>query len=90
MVAGIAAANGRISSVTENNLGGKVMFMRPAGKDFTLYYAHLDEQLVSEGQDVRTGDTIGLVGNTGNARTTPPTYTLVSIRMPGPLILLIL
>ena len=46
--------------------------MRPAGKDYTLYYAHLDEQLATDGQSVRAGDTIGLIGNTGNARSTPP------------------
>ena len=45
--------------------------MRPAGKSYTLYYAHLDKQLVAEGQFVKKGETIGLVGNTGNARTTP-------------------
>jgi peptidoglycan LD-endopeptidase LytH len=27
---------------------------------------------VQQGQDVRAGDTIGLIGNTGNARNTPP------------------
>ena len=37
-----------------------------------LYYAHLDRQLVQPGQHVRPGDTLGLVGNTGNARTTVP------------------
>jgi hypothetical protein len=37
-----------------------------------LYYAHLDKQLVRAGQRVRAGDTLGLVGNTGNARTTAP------------------
>lgn len=68
----LAAAEGTVTSVTNNNLGGKVVFMRPKGKDFVLYYAHLDSQMVSVGQRVQPGDTIGLMGNTGNARTTPP------------------
>lgn len=38
----------------------------------TLYYAHLDSQYVRTGQAVAPGDTLGFVGNTGNARTTPP------------------
>jgi murein DD-endopeptidase MepM/ murein hydrolase activator NlpD/SH3-like domain-containing protein len=68
----VAAADGVVTSVTENVLGGKVVFLRPDNKDFTLYYAHLDQQLVEPGQPVKTGDTIGLMGNTGNARTTSP------------------
>ncbi|SKB37810.1 M23 family metallopeptidase [Daejeonella lutea] len=67
----IAVAEGT-TRVNENNLGGKVVWLRPTGKDFTLYYAHLDEQSVSDGQSVRIGDTIGKMGNTGNAKTTPP------------------
>ncbi|MFD2286164.1 peptidoglycan DD-metalloendopeptidase family protein [Pedobacter petrophilus] len=66
----IASANGTITRVNENNLGGKVVWLRPAGKDYTLYYAHLDEQVAREGQEVKIGDTIGLMGNTGNAKTT--------------------
>lgn len=68
----LAAADGRVTRVNENNLGGKVVWMRPAGKDYTLYYAHLDQQLVSDGQAVKTGDTLGLMGNTGNAKYTAP------------------
>ncbi|MEI6947538.1 M23 family metallopeptidase [Paraflavisolibacter sp. H34] len=68
----VAAADGRITRVNENNLGGKVVWMKPKGRSVSLYYAHLDEQLATAGQKVRAGDTIGLVGNTGNARTTPP------------------
>lgn len=68
----IAAANGIIGSVRNGGIGGKAIFMRPDGKPFSLYYAHLDEQLVSSGESVKQGDTIGLVGNTGNAATTPP------------------
>ncbi len=66
----VAAASGYVSSVRENNLGGKVVFLQPDGKDYTLYYAHLDEQLVRQGQRVNKGEPLGLMGNTGNARNT--------------------
>lgn len=65
----LAAANG-IAEPSLNKLGGKVVFLRPDDADYTLYYAHLDSQLVQNGQHVKIGDTVGLVGNTGNARTT--------------------
>jgi murein DD-endopeptidase MepM/ murein hydrolase activator NlpD len=67
----VAAADGVITGVREGGIGGKVVWLRPAGQNYTLYYAHLDEQLVQEGQLVKKGDVVGLVGNTGNARTTP-------------------
>ncbi len=67
----IAIADGTISGVGENSLGGKVIFMRPDRTNFNLYYAHLDTQFVTQGQRVKTGDVIGLTGNTGNARFTP-------------------
>lgn len=67
----IAAAGGR-AFVRENRLGGKVIFVRDPLRRVSLYYAHLDSQLVSSGDEVQVGDTIGLVGNTGNARSTPP------------------
>lgn len=68
----IAVAEGLVQRVNENNLGGKVVWMRPSGKNYTLYYAHLDEQIATEGQRVFPGDTLGLIGNTGNAHSTPP------------------
>ncbi|MFC4209676.1 peptidoglycan DD-metalloendopeptidase family protein [Pedobacter lithocola] len=68
----VATSNGTVTRVNENNLGGKVVWFRPTGKDYTLYYAHLDEQIAKEGTQVLAGDTLGLMGNTGNARTTPP------------------
>ncbi|HEV7333304.1 MAG TPA: M23 family metallopeptidase [Flavisolibacter sp.] len=68
----VAAADGFITGVREGGIGGKVVWLRPEGKNYTLYYAHLDQQLVQEGQRVKKGDVVGLVGNTGNARTTPP------------------
>ena len=68
----VAAANGTINRVEQNKLGGKVIFLRPDNKDYTLYYAHLDEQLVQPGELVKEGDVIGLMGKTGNAATTSP------------------
>ena len=68
----VAAANGYISSVGVNNLGGNVIFQDAENGGLTLYYAHLDSQLVASGQRVNIGDTIGTVGNTGNAITTGP------------------
>lgn len=68
----VAAADGVVGRVGDNRLGGKVVWMRPKDQPINLYYAHLDSQLVVFGQTVSKGDTLGLMGNTGNARTTPP------------------
>ena len=68
----VAAADGTVRSTTPSGLGGKLVWLRAAGARQSLYYAHLDTVLVTPGQRVRAGDTLGLVGNTGNARTTPP------------------
>ena len=68
----VAAADGTVRSTTPSGLGGKLVWLRASGARQSLYYAHLDTVLVAPGQRVRAGDTLGLVGNTGNARTTPP------------------
>jgi murein DD-endopeptidase MepM/ murein hydrolase activator NlpD len=68
----LAAANGVVRSTSPNNLGGNVVWLRDSERSQTMYYAHLDRHYVSEGQTVRIGDTLGFVGNTGNARTTRP------------------
>ncbi|MCG8469301.1 MAG: M23 family metallopeptidase [Gemmatimonadetes bacterium] len=68
----VAVADGRVSRVEETRLGGRVVWLRDETRRHSYYYAHLDRQLVERGQRVRAGDTLGLVGNTGNARTTPP------------------
>ncbi|HUQ82505.1 MAG TPA: peptidoglycan DD-metalloendopeptidase family protein [Gemmatimonadaceae bacterium] len=68
----LAAARGTVRSVSPNNLGGNVVWLSDYARGQTLYYAHLDRHNVTAGQQVEIGDTLGFVGNTGNARTTPP------------------
>ena len=45
----------------------------PKGTGQSFYYAHLDRWAsgLYEGMEVRSGDLLGYVGNTGNAKTTP-------------------
>jgi murein DD-endopeptidase MepM/ murein hydrolase activator NlpD len=68
----IAAADGIVSSVGKNGLGGNVVWVARPGRRELHYYAHLDQQLVVPGTLVSAGDVLGTVGNTGNARHTPP------------------
>ncbi|WP_198976829.1 peptidoglycan DD-metalloendopeptidase family protein [Hymenobacter sp. BT523] len=70
--AAVAAVAGYVTRTGETPLGGRVVWLTDAEHNEHLYYAHLDRQLVSPGQRVQPGDTLGLVGNTGNARTTVP------------------
>ena len=68
----VAATAGFISRTGETPIGGRVVWLADADAGNHIYYAHLDKQLVTPGQRVQAGDTLGLVGNTGNARTTVP------------------
>lgn len=68
----IAVADGFVTNVSDKGLGGKQVWIRDSKNNNSIYYAHLHQQLVEEGQNVQRGDTIGLVGNTGNAKTTRP------------------
>jgi murein DD-endopeptidase MepM/ murein hydrolase activator NlpD len=67
-----AAAGGIVTSVGPNGLGGNTIWITRPTRGESHYYAHLDRQLVAPGTYVNEGDVIGLVGNTGNARTTAP------------------
>src|SRR5688572_13757686 len=68
----LAAAAGYVNGVRETQRGGRVVWLRDERRSLSLYYAHLDTQLVANGTAVSVGDTLGTVGNTGNARGTPP------------------
>ncbi|MEZ4585594.1 MAG: M23 family metallopeptidase [Gemmatimonadales bacterium] len=67
----VAAATAVVTRVETTRIGGNVVWLRDdAGH--SIYYAHLDRSTVARGDRVAPGDTVGFVGNTGNARTTPP------------------
>lgn len=68
----IAVTPGRVSSTGNKGLGGKQVWLRDSKRGNSLYYAHLDSIIATSGMRVKVGDTLGLVGNSGNARTTPP------------------
>ena len=55
------------------SLGGITLWIAGSSGD-SFYYAHLDGYAsgVTSGMSVSAGQLIGYVGNTGNARTTPP------------------
>ncbi len=67
----LAVEDGRVRRVGTNRLGGNTIWVT-GGEGRSFYYAHLDRQSARSGDRVRTGDTLGWVGNTGNAAPTPP------------------
>lgn len=68
----VAITDGVIVERDHTLIGGKTLWLKSKTHGWTAYYAHLDKQTVKQGQYVRKGQVIGTVGNTGNARTTPP------------------
>jgi peptidoglycan LD-endopeptidase LytH len=68
----VAAVTAGFARPSQNTLGGSVVWLHewPGGR--TFYYAHLDRWAIDGLTRVRAGDVLGYVGNTGNARTTPP------------------
>jgi murein DD-endopeptidase MepM/ murein hydrolase activator NlpD len=68
----LAVADGTVFSVGWNDRGGYRLWLRDRqGNQF--YYAHLSafSPLAVDGNEVKAGDVIGFVGNTGDAQTTP-------------------
>lgn len=62
----IATANGRISYAAEKMYIGN-MVMIDHGHGIVTKYGHMKKLLVKQGQQVKRGDVIGLVGNTGRS-----------------------
>lgn len=67
----VSATRGVVVAVAENRLGGQYVGVLGPGGSWH-YYAHLSRVApLGIGDVVRPGDTLGYVGNTGNARGTP-------------------
>jgi peptidoglycan LD-endopeptidase LytH len=62
-----------VIQIGTNTLGGNVVYTANAGGE-RFYYAHLDKvsKDLEVGQELKVGDVIGYVGNTGNASATVP------------------
>jgi peptidoglycan LD-endopeptidase LytH len=68
----VAAADGVVTSVGTNRLGGNVVWVARPFRRESFYYAHLDTQTATAGRRVKAGDVLGTVGATGNAAGGPP------------------
>lgn len=64
---------GVVSSVRESGLGGKQVWVIGPGME-RHYYAHLQDWApgLARGEILQPGTTLGYVGDSGNARGTPP------------------
>ncbi len=66
----LASREGRITQAgNSHDIGGITIWLRTEGQ--SVYYAHLDSVSTAAGERVQRGDTLGFVGNSGNAKTTP-------------------
>lgn len=68
-----SATDGLVLRVQERGLGGRQVWVLGPGQE-RHYYAHLDDwaPALRAGDRVRAGSLLGTVGDTGNARGTPP------------------
>lgn len=65
----LAAADGQIQKLFQSELGGTTIYQLSADRQLIFYYAHLSRYAdgLTEGKQVRQGEVIAYVGDTGNA-----------------------
>jgi len=68
----LAPSDAYVQRVRDTEVGGLNIWLHDRKRQINLYFAHLQTQDVKENTEVKAGQQIGTVGNTGNARTTPP------------------
>jgi hypothetical protein len=62
-----STGNGRVKAVKKQRFGFGYHVIVDHGYGFETIYAHMSEILVRQGQEVKRGDVLGLVGNTGTS-----------------------
>jgi murein DD-endopeptidase MepM/ murein hydrolase activator NlpD len=60
-----AMMQGRVIAVGQDKVSGKYVTLRHG--NFAVSYCHLSQISVSQGQDVLSGDVVGITGNTGRS-----------------------
>jgi peptidoglycan LD-endopeptidase LytH len=65
----LAASDGKILKLFQSERGGTTIYQLSPDEKTVFYYAHLERYAdgLTEGSDVRQGDVIAYVGDTGNA-----------------------
>ena len=65
----LAATGGRVLKLFDSKEGGKMVYAADSSERFILMYAHLDAYApgLADGQPLKRGQVIGVVGTTGNA-----------------------
>lgn len=78
----VAVEDGWVERVSTNRLGGLVVWTR-GRSGYRYYYAHLDSAAdLTGGNEIVAGTVVGTVGDSGNARGTPP-HLHFEIHPPG-------
>jgi len=68
----IASADGYVGRTDNKGLGGRFIWVFYPSVSVHCYYAHLEKIIAVTGDKLRAGDIIGTIGNSGNAKYTPP------------------
>ena len=70
----LSAANGRVLKLFTSKPGGLMVYAADSSERFILKYGHLDAYTpgLADGQTLRQGQQIGVVGTTGNAAANTP------------------
>lgn len=65
----LSATGGRVLKLFDSKAGGKMVYAADSSERFILMYAHLDAYApgLADGQPLKRGQVIGVVGTTGNA-----------------------